>query len=49
MLSSSSCCCLAFNRSLQVANPVVRAQATGLLVDAFPLQNPDAGTIEVGR
>lgn len=30
-----------------MANPVVRAQATGLLVDAFPLQNPDAGTVEV--
>ncbi|GAB5035027.1 heat repeat domain containing protein [Nannochloropsis oceanica] len=33
-------------RSLQVASPTVRAQATGLLVDAFPLQNPDMGTIE---
>lgn len=33
-------------RSLQVANPTVRAQATGLLVDAFPLQNPDMSTIE---
>ena len=30
-----------------MANPLVRAQATGLLVDAFPLQNPDAGTVEV--
>ena len=33
-------------RSLQVASPTVRAQATGLLIDAFPLQNPDMGTIE---
>lgn len=29
--------------SLKVANPVVRAQATGLLVDAFPLQDPTMG------
>lgn len=33
-------------RSLRVASPTVRAQATSLLVDAFPLQDPDMGTIE---
>ena len=28
--------------SFQVANPLVRANATALLVDAFPLVDPDA-------
>ncbi len=28
---------------MQVANPLVRANAAALLVAAFPLQDPDAG------
>lgn len=37
-----------FNVSLvQVANPMVRSNAAGLLMDAFPLQNPDAGNEEI--
>ncbi|XP_073235471.1 condensin-2 complex subunit G2-like [Porites lutea] len=34
-------------RAFKVANPMVRANATALLTDTFPLQNPDAGNEEI--
>ena len=34
-------------RALKVANGSVRANAAALLIDAFPLQNPDAPNAEI--
>ncbi|XP_048579547.1 condensin-2 complex subunit G2 isoform X2 [Nematostella vectensis] len=34
-------------RAFKVANPLVRANAAAILVDAFPLQNPDANNEEI--
>jgi condensin-2 complex subunit G2 len=33
-------------RNLNVANPVVRRNAASLLMEAFPLQDPDARQLE---
>lgn len=34
-------------RSLSAANPIVRKNAATLLIDAFPLQNPESPQREV--
>ena len=46
-LLNSAFVCLSVCLFRQAANPQVRANATGLLMDVFPLQNPDAGNEEV--